>query len=166
MIEKYIDFYSLNKQELNKFWDYIFLNATSVSFRFPNTEHSTSNTLKLKYNDQAEISKTYVQYIEKNKILICQSSNHLIKKYISNIYFNDKYKNLSEIYICKIFDYLKEMVYKNPNIFKWLAPELPEDLSFYKETDKFLYVCSHENICKIYVTKEELSDLKKIIPNI
>ena len=155
----YLNLKSFDDKEFKKLWDYVFDNADCFSLRFPNREHATSNTMKLKYNNKGEPDEEFISYINKNQALICDCDRYVIKKYISNIYLDEKYGSLAQIYYCKIFDRIKKMVYKHPNVCEWLEPDLPEDLSFHRNGEYFLYTCSHEDICILYIDKSEQEKL-------
>lgn len=146
----YIDFSNFSKKQFEKFWEYIFNSSDSFSLRFPNPYHSTSNTMDIEYDDLANICDEFVNYIQKNKVLINECTKNLIKKEITNRYLDDKYGNLSIVYNCKIFKSLHQYILNNPNLFDWLEPNLPEDLSFFKRDQLILYTCSHESICIFY----------------
>ena len=161
--ELYIDLNMISRDKFNELWNFVFDKANQFSLRFPNYNHSTSNTMKIKYNDKAEIDKSFCSYIEKNKKLINECSNNLIKKDVTNKYLDDKYANMSVVYYCKMFDYLKKLVFGNPNLFDWLEPDYPEDLSFYIDGKLFVYVCSHEEICKFFVNSKERDYLRKFV---
>lgn len=159
MIKRYIDFDKLSLKQCENLFSYIFDYADSFTFRFPNVKHSTSNTLSIKYDDTAQINNEFLDYIAKNNDLIGQCEKNLIKKSISNIYFNDKYNNKSVIYHCRIFDELKKMIKLNPNLFEWIEPELPEDISFHKKGKLFLYTCSHERLSIIFCNDNKQADI-------
>ena len=151
----FINLNALTNKQLVDLWNFVFDRVNQFSFRFPNYHHSTSNIMKIKYDDNAQIDEAFCDYLEKNKMLINKCENNKIKKEITNRYFNDKYSNLSIVYHCKMFDYLKEIVYRNPNLFNWLEPDLPEDLSFLINGKLFVYVCSHEDLCVFYVNSKD-----------
>lgn len=43
-----------------------------------------------------------------------------------------------------------------------LEPDLPEDFSFHRNGEDFLYTCSHEDICILYIDKAEQEKLKNM----
>lgn len=159
----YINFSTLSNKQLIDLWNFVFKKSNQFSFRFPNYNHSTSNSMDIKYNDNAQIDQVFCDYLDKNSNLINECNKYLIKKCVSNKYFDDKYSNLSIVYYCRIFDYLKKLVIKKPNIFEWLEPDLPEDLSFFINDKLFVYVCSHEDICIFYVNADDKAVISKII---
>lgn len=161
--EIYINLNMLSGIELIELWNFVFDRANQFSLRFPNCNHSTSNTMKIKYNDNAEIDENFCSYIEKNKRLINECSNNLINKNVTNKYLDDKYANLSVVYHCKMFEYLKKSVFNKPNLFDWLEPDSPEDLSFYINGKLFVYVCSHEDICRFFVNSKDKEFLLKFV---
>ena len=109
----YLDLNSFDDKEFKKLWDYVFDNADSFSLRFPNHNHATSNTMKLKYNNKGELDEEFIDYLNKNQALICDCDRYLIKKYISNIYLDEKYGSLAQIYYCKIFDCLVNIIFND-----------------------------------------------------
>lgn len=161
----YVSLNELNKSQYAKLWNFIFKNTDAFSFRFPNVNRSTSNTMKLKYNDNAQIDEVYCEYLDKNKRLIDECYKNLIDKTITNQYLDDKYSNLSLVFKCKTFEYIKNMILNKPNIFEWNEPDLPEDLSFYSKNELFMYSCSHEEICIFYLDRKNAEILNKIIEN-
>lgn len=165
MEELYVNLNTLSNKQLIDLWNFVFKKCNQFSFRFPNYNHSTSNTMKIKYNDNAQIDQAFCNYLEKNSNLIneCNKYQYLIEKSITNKYYADKYSNLSIVYCCKIFDYLKDTVRRNPNLFEWLEPDLPEDLSFLINGKLFVYVCSHEDICIFYVNAADKAEILNII---
>lgn len=160
MKKVFINFNTLNKSQMNDLWKFVFDRADAFSFRFPNSNHSTSNIMKLKYNDNAQIDTEFCDYMNKNYHLINECYKNLINKSITNRYLDDKYSNLSLVFKCEIFDYLKSLVFKKPNLFEWLEPNLPEDLSFYINDKLFMYTCSHEDICILYLDNQSKNIFK------
>lgn len=159
MYKIYQNLNALSDDELNTFWNFIFKNSDSFSLRFSNINHSVSNSMKIRYNDSAEIDENFNDYLKKNETLISYCNNNIIKKYVSNSYVFDKYGNLSVIYICRMFDYIKNLIYKYPNVYEWLEPDLPEDICFYKDNTLLMYNCSHENISFIFLTEKQFNSL-------
>lgn len=88
MIKRYIDFDKLSLKQCENLVSYIFDYADSFTFRFPNFKHSTSNNLKIKYDDTVQINNEFLDYITKNNDLIrqCESCKNFYKnvKLISN----------------------------------------------------------------------------------
>lgn len=159
----YLDLNTFTGAQFKAFWDFVFQYADRFSLRFPNSHHATSNTMKIQYNDRGEKDEIFCKYLQKNAALIAACDCHLIKKYDSNIYLDEKYANLSTVYVCKMFDGLKAFIQKQPNLFLWQEPDLPKDLSFYINGQRLVYTCSHEEICILYLTAEQEGELTAIL---
>ena len=55
----------------------------------------------------------------------------------------------------KLDDKVKEYLLSNKDLYNWLNPEYPEDISFFKNGYCWLRSVSHEGICDIYCENEE-----------
>lgn len=76
---------------------------------------------------------------------------------------NEEFNSLFNIYFFKFSDELKNYLLSNCDLYKWLNPEYPEDIAFFKDGICWLYSVAHERLCDIYVDNEkEYNYLKKI----
>jgi len=92
---------------------------------------------------------TWVFHESANSEYSCLSDEDFIQQF--NIYF---YKCTEEV---------KKYLLSNQNIYTWLNPNYPEDMSFFKDGYCLLNTLTHEEICDIEVeTKEEYEYLKNI----
>jgi len=73
--------------------------------------------------------------------------------------FND----LFEIYFYKTTSKIKQYLLTQRNLYRWLNPDYPEDLAFFKNGYCWLYSVAHEEICEIYVQNEKEYEYLKSI---
>lgn len=73
------------------------------------------------------------------------------------------FDELFEIMFYKTSNNVKDYLLKNENLYDWLNPDFPEDISFFSNGYCWLYSIAHENLCYIYCdSKEEYDYLKSI----
>lgn len=107
---------------------------------------------------QEKFSNSFIKELQRPLWVFHKSQKSLLNK-MSDIEFNNQF----HIYFYKFTNEIKAFLLSNPNLFKWLNPEYPEDISFFKNNCCWLYSIAHEEICDIYVENEkEFKELKKI----
>lgn len=67
------------------------------------------------------------------------------------------------LHFYKINENLKEYLLSNKNLYAWLNPKYPEDISFFKNGYCWLYSVTHEKICNIYCENEQEYEYLKSI---
>jgi len=73
------------------------------------------------------------------------------------------FDDLFEILFYKAVDETKQYLLTNKNLYNWLNPKYPEDISFFKNGYCWLYSVAHEEMCIIYCDSEmEYKYLKSI----
>ena len=73
------------------------------------------------------------------------------------------FDDLFEILFFKMSLRTTKYLLNNKNLYAWLNPDYPEDISFFKDGYCWLYSIAHENLCDIYCeSKEEYEYLKSI----
>lgn len=60
-----------------------------------------------------------------------------------------------DVYYYKIDDNLKKKLLEVNSLYQWNFPELPSDLSFYKNEKIWMETITHEEICRIYTDDQE-----------
>lgn len=60
------------------------------------------------------------------------------------------YDELFEVLFLKTNQSVKEYMLTNKNLYQWLNPKYPEDISFFKNGYCWLYSVAHEEMCEIY----------------
>lgn len=65
------------------------------------------------------------------------------------------FDNLFEILFYKTNKEVEEYLLTNKNLYTWLNPKYPEDVSFFKNGYCWLYSVAHEELCDIYCENEE-----------
>ena len=151
----FLDFNDFSKSELKSFWEFVFTNTHYYSCRF-NNEQIFKDFFSKKNK------KVQYQYYQGYDKFISDLIKNTIKKITTNRYLFDKYSNDSIVLVGKVFNSLKNEIFENPNIFNWVNPNYLEDLSFYKDNRIFLYTCSHEGICILFLTKSETDELNSL----
>lgn len=73
------------------------------------------------------------------------------------------FDDLFEIIFLKTTPELKEYILENHDLYAWLNPKYPEDISFFKDRYCWLYSIAHEELCFIYCKDEEEYEYLKSI---
>lgn len=60
------------------------------------------------------------------------------------------YDELFEVFFLKTNQLVKDYILTNRNLYQWLNPKYPEDISFFKNGYCWLYSVVHEEMCEIY----------------
>jgi hypothetical protein len=82
---------------------------------------------------------------------------------VSDEYCDRKTEGIYNIYRVNFDYYITEVLCSVPGLYKWIYPNLPEDLCFYKNGKCFLRSVAHEKLCWIYTEDEkEIKALEKI----
>lgn len=84
---------------------------------------------------------------------------------ISNTEFRDppNFDKLFEILFFKTDKELEKYMLSNSDLYAWLNPNYPEDISFFKDGYCWLYSVAHEEMCDIYCESvEEYNYLRSI----
>lgn len=137
----YIRLKNMKATETKKFWSFIFNHSDSFSFRY-----DCDNKCVL----------------DSNRDFISLCEKRMIKHFQSYYYLYDKYGKPSNIFLCKMFNDLKEMVYSSPVICDWEEENQIQDLCFFKDNSLLLYSCFHEDLMIIFVNNNQLEILKSI----
>lgn len=79
--------------------------------------------------------------------------------------YNDppNYDKLFDIVFLKLNDDIKFYLQSNDNLYKWLNPNFPEDISFFRNGYCWLYSVAHEEKCYIYCSNKKEYDYLKLI---
>lgn len=81
----------------------------------------------------------------------------------SNKYSEYEFEKLFQIQFYKFADCIKDYLLSNKNLYKWLNPKYPEDVSFFINERCWFTSITHEEMCDIFVeSKEEYEYLKSI----
>ena len=73
------------------------------------------------------------------------------------------YQNKFEVCFYKNDEKLKKYILSNEDLYLWLSPKYPEDISFFRDGYCWLYSVAHEEYCDIYCrNKDEYEYLKSI----
>lgn len=75
----------------------------------------------------------------------------------------ENFDELFEILFYKTSSKMNDYLLTNQNLYKWLNPEYPEDISFFKNGYCWLYSVAHESLCDIYCESEEEYEYLKSI---
>lgn len=87
----------------------------------------------------------------------------VIKNYMSVEYCGRFTEDVYNIYQMNFDYYIVDYLYIELNLYKWIYPNLPEDLCFYRNGKCFVKTISHEKLCFIYTDdSKEIEDLRKI----
>lgn len=81
---------------------------------------------------------------------------YITDRLVSKKYFSIKSSYKREIYIFSTSEGVRDMVKSAGGIYRWVYPELPEDLSFFDSGSGkcWLETVAHENECRIYSSSE------------
>ncbi len=78
-------------------------------------------------------------------------------------YLPSEMKNQFNIMFYKLDNSIKEYLLTNKDLYNWINPDYPEDISFFKNGYCWLYSVAHEEMCDIYCeSNEEYEYLKSI----
>ena len=90
------------------------------------------------------------------KKIVRQMRPYITDKLVSKKYFSIKSSCKREIYAFSTSEGVRDMVKSAGGIYKWVYPELPEDLSFFNSGSGrcWLETVAHENECRIYSSSE------------
>lgn len=111
---------------------------------------------------------------EKQKYKLKSLENNLLRKLKKDficvsedpewLKYNDYPSNLYYLYHFYHFsDEMKNYLLTNKNLYAWLNPNYPEDISFFKDGYCLLYSVAHENLCNIYCENEKEYKYLKLI---
>lgn len=86
------------------------------------------------------------------KDIVRQMRTYITDRFVSKKYFSIKSSYKREIYVFSTSDGVRDMVKSTGGMYKWVYPELPEDLSFFDSGSGrcWLETVAHENECRIY----------------
>ncbi len=157
----YINLNALSCEEFNTFWDYVFSITDSFSLRFPNINGDNFDASKIYSFSNKIAPDSLFGYNKKLNCFIMNCNNSIIKKSYTNRYIYDKYQEPSLVLLCRTTASLKKEIRLNPNLFNWLAPDFPEDLSFFNKGNVVLYICSHEEIGCLYINEKQMEELNR-----
>lgn len=73
------------------------------------------------------------------------------------------YDKLFEVFFLKTNQPVEEYILTNKNLYQWLNPKYPEDISFFRNGYCWLYSVAHEEMCEIYCDSEEEYEYLKSI---
>ncbi len=92
--------------------------------------------------------------------IVCQMRPYITDRMVSKKYFSIKSSYKREIYVFSTSKGVRNMVNSAGGIYKWVYPELPEDLSFFDSASGrcWLETIAHENECRIYSSSD--ADIK------
>ena len=74
----------------------------------------------------------------------------------------DEFEKMFEVIFLKTSERVKLYLLSNKNMYNWLHPYYPEDLSFFKNGYCWLSTVSHEQECFINCDEKEFDELKEI----
>lgn len=92
----------------------------------------------------------------RTKDFVHQVRPYITDRLVSKKYFSIKSSYKREIYVFSTSQGVRDMVKSAGGIYKWIYPELPEDLSFFDSGSGrcWLETVAHENECRIYSSSE------------
>ena len=99
-----------------------------------------------------EISEKYLENI----------SEYIIENYVDIEYCETISGYEKEIFIIKFNNITKKFFENVKDLYGWLYPEFPEDLSFYIDGELYMRSIAHERICEFY---SESKELKRFLKN-
>lgn len=146
-----------------KLMDYAFKKCDAVMFIFRKDMYSTD----LSRNQLNILNKkmTELKYYFKDDILKIRNSSHWAYSKVSTSkesLTKSQFEKMFEIIFLKTNEKVKNYLLSNKNMYNWLHPYYPEDLSFFKNGYCWLSTVSHEQECFINCNEKEFVELKEI----
>ena len=116
--------------------------------------------------EDEESKKDYEQYRRRVQKYLENISEYIIENYVDIEYCETISGYEKEIFIIKFNNITKKFFENVKDLYGWLYPEFPEDLSFYIDGELYMRSIAHERICEFYSESKELKRfLKKMVYN-
>lgn len=150
---------NIKNETYQKLIEYYFDKCDTVMFisnKDGFNDEEVSELIKSMNEMEDKLKKSYIKSINRsNWVFRIIGDSSVIKD--SN--FNQRYK----IYFYKFTEEVKDYLLSNQNLYSWLNPKYPEDVSFFRNGWCLLSTITHEEMCDIEVeTEEEYEYLKSI----
>lgn len=137
---------SLNEKNYKTLIMYLYKHCEIITFLVPDFNYAVG-----------------VNYEDRIKPLLEDIKPFIQNNYVSDEYCDRKTEGIYNIYRVNFDYYITEVLCSVPGLYKWIYPNLPEDLCFYKNGKCFLRSVAHEKLCWIYTEDEkEIKALEKI----
>ena len=112
--------------------------------------------------EDEESKKDYEQYRRRVQKYLENISEYIIENYVDIEYCETISGYEKEIFIIKLNNITKKFFENVKDLYGWLYPEFPEDLSFYIDGKLYMRSIAHERICEFY---SESKELKRFLKN-
>lgn len=148
----------IENEKYERLIKYAFQKSDAIMFVFRKDGFSNQQILKLEKtsNDLKTKFKDYILKIRNGSYWVFTKVGYS-QLGISSSEFKDpsNFDKLFKVLFYKTNKELEEYVLSNSNLYSWLNPDYPEDISFFKNGYCWLYSVAHEEMCDIYCENEE-----------
>lgn len=148
----------IENEQYKRLIKYAFQKSDAIMFVFRKDGFNDQQISKLEKtsNDLKTEFKDYILKIRNGAYWVFTKVGYS-KLGIYNSKFKDQpnFDKLFEVLFYKTNKELEEYVLSNSNLYSWLNPYYPEDISFFKNGYCWLYSIAHEELCDIYCENEE-----------